>query len=782
MVAAVALPQTTCAIMNPILIYIFTVYVAIFSYLGLAVHVLTRSSRRALSWAFAGFMLCLAGYYLTGLFLFPPSGGLAPEPPLALRIKWAVICLAPAFFYHFMQFYFGERLQRRLSPLVPVFYVTGLLLAAISLFSSALLSGVAMRGPQDILGPDFGPGIWLFFGYFLLVVLLVAGGLAYNLRTARSHVLRRQLRGLLAPFVLLIVAAGLNWVIVLTGNYRLIPHEIGDGLLILSGFLYASVIVQYGSITGRPMAIRHLFYAMLMVLGGLGLLMLGLIADLYLQGFVPGPLPIITSIMLTILVAGYPVLIDRFYAFLERIFAPEHERVQAAQLNLPMQDFGDPELLRDELLAALTNELQVSGVFVAEVVDAPWNPDVDLEENDGHQPGVGGTSRALQVLAAFGHVPISTGQRLPLPAIFTRSVTPVSALSPIELERHAWYGLLAYCRLSGAMMPDAMLAICSLEAGEPLTARQQSVVETYCRQIEIIQQLIHLDQQRQRSLQAATSQQEAIRELEERIQLLATSGVPRPAEPSGPQPELSLSLLGQLQVAVSGQQVPDSAWESERARELLAYLLWKGSAGATTHELAESLWPEKDGAPDTNALYVTVNRLRRVLEPDLDKARESQFILSDGRRYRFNFNAHHWLDVDEFIRMSASNDANDLRRAVDLYRGAYLEDSAWNLPTDVEAYRRTLEHLYLECLRRLVARQEGRSDDHYLLRLLAVEPLDEEATLELGERYLARGRSDLAFELLTQYHANLEEVDAEPSEAIRNLWRRIQRGFQDQIP
>ena len=127
-----------------------------------------------------------------------------------------------------------------------------------------------------------------------------------------------------------------------------------------------------------------------------------------------------------------------------------------------------------------------------------------------------------------------------------------------------------------------------------------------------------------------------------------------------------------------------------------------------------------------------MNRLRRVLEPDQEKPRLSQYILHDVGRYRFNYQAPHWLDVTAFQELAASKDPANLAEAVNLYRGQYLADAAWDLPVEVEVERRILEQCYVDVLRRLI--ELSQSDETisdkveiYLRKLLTVEPLDEDA-------------------------------------------------------
>jgi DNA-binding SARP family transcriptional activator len=89
--------------------------------------------------------------------------------------------------------------------------------------------------------------------------------------------------------------------------------------------------------------------------------------------------------------------------------------------------------------------------------------------------------------------------------------------------------------------------------------------------------------------------------------------------------------------------------------------------------------------------------------------------------------------------------------------------------------------MYIRTLRRLIAGLHGRDDDLYLELLLAIEPLDDDANQLLVEHYLGRGRDDLALSHLGRYRQALDELDTEPSPAMRKLWRKVEQKVQQRL-
>ena len=108
-------------------------------------------------------------------------------------------------------------------------------------------------------------------------------------------------------------------------------------------------------------------------------------------------------------------------------------------------------------------------------------------------------------------------------------------------------------------------------------------------------------------------------------------------------------------------------------RYLLAYLLWKAPQSVTREEIIEFLWPETSSQLTANRFHVALRYLRNLLDPESRGGKESNIIVYEGGRYRFN-KANAWLDVDQFERLTKSNSLKDWKEAVTLYQGVYLQN------------------------------------------------------------------------------------------------------------
>jgi DNA-binding SARP family transcriptional activator len=184
---------------------------------------------------------------------------------------------------------------------------------------------------------------------------------------------------------------------------------------------------------------------------------------------------------------------------------------------------------------------------------------------------------------------------------------------------------------------------------------------------------------------------------------------------------LELKFLGGLNIFLDG--LPFLEIKTRKGQVLLCYL-------AVTHKrcsrsaLAGLIWPDM---PEANALM----NLRKVLS----RLMELRHYLTITREtVTFNWDAPHWLDVDEFI--TAAHQAYDVSRlqyAASLYQGDFLDGFSsegsslfdeWTLEKRVG-----LQETALNALQKLVKAFADRQDYQiaitYQRQLLTIDPLNE---------------------------------------------------------
>ncbi|RPI34092.1 MAG: hypothetical protein EHM70_04020 [Chloroflexota bacterium] len=740
-------------------LYVMTASLAIAIYLAIAVYVVTRNPRRSISWVFCGLCLVIVAYYLTGMFLFPTPGPRLEATPLMLRIKWAAISFLPAIFTHLVSFYYPSRWRRFGQWALLPGYLAGAVFAISALFTNLFVAGPLYRQPADIIGPLMGPVMPIFAVLFMTQMGFGTAGLVVGFFSTPSPSTRRQILSLLAPIILCVMSTIANWVIVLTENTGSIPHEIGDVLIILAAFFFANAVLGYGSVSGQPVRRRYMLYSLLIVLSVLAILYPISVLDRILLSNQVVRYPLVTGILVLILVVGFPDVYRWVTTGLDRLFFGSKSARHHIDYVLSdrMAPTPDPVHIQSELLAMLCSILNVRGGFLAFPVGE-------------------GSNAAVTVSTIYGDMGVTPGQQIATPERNFEGPQLAAALLPEEVESQGWHQVALFCLLSTPRQSKGLLVLGQKHNKAAFTRPELDLCAALSKQFEAAIRLASLTEQRNQAIEVAKLQDEAMRRLEEEVITTAFQAIDRIGRDS---PPLEICLLGPLQVRVTGKLVPESLWGSERAKSLLAYLLWKGDDGATREELTMALWPELPEDRAANVFHVTMNRLRRVLEPGLQRPRDSHYVIHERGKYLFNLNAPVKLDVKLFQQLIDSDDPLAQKEAVALYRGSYMEDCAWALPADVEVQRRLFEQMCEAGLRRLAAEVSEREAEIYLKRLLIYDPSDEQAFRQLVLIYLAKGRQDLACEQIDHWQRSLERFGIAPSPETAEFWQEVESRWKD---
>lgn len=254
---------------------------------------------------------------------------------------------------------------------------------------------------------------------------------------------------------------------------------------------------------------------------------------------------------------------------------------------------------------------------------------------------------------------------------------------------------------------------------------------------------------------------------------LAKRGGPRAHKQAqlSPASALTLFALGEAKVQVGGRSVPEAAWRSEKAKELLFFLAWQNKAMRRA-EIESELWPDFDEARANTNFRVSVFRARQATFP-------TAIIFSAGR-YGLNRDVPPRLDAREFIelvnsarrfREESSERIRMLETACKLYRGPVLEriDSEWCV-----SLRNDLELRYVSVLVEMADyhHHQGKHEEAAITYEQAIEinPLLEAAHEGLIRSSIARGDFAAARHHYRRYQVLLNtELNEQPPEHLRRL-------------
>jgi len=238
---------------------------------------------------------------------------------------------------------------------------------------------------------------------------------------------------------------------------------------------------------------------------------------------------------------------------------------------------------------------------------------------------------------------------------------------------------------------------------------------------------------------------------------------------------LTFELLGGFEVRTDGGATVGIPTQKYRA--LLAFLAAPAGRFHPRDSLVALLWDSLPHEQARGALRQAIWALRRTLN-----ARAVDLLIHDGDAIALDANHVH-TDVTEFARAAAQSDVASLERAASLYRGAFLAGiSARETPFEdwLAGERERLAQMALASLANLLALQQAGGDRdravQTALRLLALDPLQEDVHRTLMKLYLSLGRRGAALRQYQSCVAILErELHAEPEAETRSVYREIVR-------
>jgi DNA-binding SARP family transcriptional activator len=253
-------------------------------------------------------------------------------------------------------------------------------------------------------------------------------------------------------------------------------------------------------------------------------------------------------------------------------------------------------------------------------------------------------------------------------------------------------------------------------------------------------------------------------------------GSPNPRD--GAAPWLRIFTLGRTHVETPQGPLPGE-WLEQRAGQLLKLLVCERHRVVATEEIAEALWPNPRTAT-LNTVRHFVHAVRERLEPA--RPRHARSALVVARRGGYTLSRENvWVDADEFEARVSSGltafahgktaaAADDLERALTLYRGDFLADDPYAEWAFSE--RERLRSLVEKPLRALSELHAGDLDAAagYLERLAEMEPFDQEVQRQLLTLWIQKGRLSRA---VRHYHAFelrlLREFSEQPAFRLAEL-------------
>lgn len=260
------------------------------------------------------------------------------------------------------------------------------------------------------------------------------------------------------------------------------------------------------------------------------------------------------------------------------------------------------------------------------------------------------------------------------------------------------------------------------------------------------------------------------------------------AKPGDPY-SIEIRLLGSFRVSVDGVPVPDSSWHQRKPAMLLQRLALEPHHRLHSEQLMEMLWPGAGAAASRNNLHKIIHMVRSALEPHLRRPADSHFLVTRGQQVALTAPRRLWIDLEAFQSRAAEaiklGEPEALETALALYEGPLLPAEPYE-PWVVERREQlelTVRQLLMELARACEAHGDADGAANALQRVLAADPVDEEAHRGLMRLLAAAGRRQLALRQYQECCNTLRrELDAEPEAATVELHKQIVAGEVQRSP
>lgn len=252
-------------------------------------------------------------------------------------------------------------------------------------------------------------------------------------------------------------------------------------------------------------------------------------------------------------------------------------------------------------------------------------------------------------------------------------------------------------------------------------------------------------------------------------------------------PRLAVRTLGGFEVFRDGKSpIPDKQWAGNRPKLLMKAIVVHGAREIPKDILIDDLWPESDRASALKKFKVTLHRLRRVFEPNPDRAVGSAYLHLKDNLVSLDRELCS-VDVEEFLAISkklkqveTEEDPGQTlrlcRQAAALYGGDFLPEDPYAPWADMK--RAALRENYIGVLSKMVDIYEAEKmlteATDCCRSILDADPFHESACRRLMSLYSSQGMQPAALKLYEDFKIALEaDIGVAPDPSTTAMYRSI---------
>jgi LuxR family maltose regulon positive regulatory protein len=256
-------------------------------------------------------------------------------------------------------------------------------------------------------------------------------------------------------------------------------------------------------------------------------------------------------------------------------------------------------------------------------------------------------------------------------------------------------------------------------------------------------------------------------------------------------PRLQIETLGEFRVVRGDHVIKEEEWDRSQPKQLLKVIVSHAAKGVPKEALIDQLWPEERPKSAESDFKTTLRRLRKSLEPEIDKDFASSYIHLQDNVVSIDAELCQ-VDVDRFLLLLRNGEekekAGELKEAlliyndaIEMYKGDFLAEEFY-IPW-ANRKREELKGKYIELLSKAASLHDRQGTVKKAIecykKAIRADSLLEESYQRLMTLYSSKGMYN---EALRTYEACKkvlkEELKSKPDPMTTALYNKILEKIQ----
>jgi len=230
----------------------------------------------------------------------------------------------------------------------------------------------------------------------------------------------------------------------------------------------------------------------------------------------------------------------------------------------------------------------------------------------------------------------------------------------------------------------------------------------------------------------------------------------------------------------------EKEWDGYLPKLLLKAIVTHGSRRVPKDQIIEALWPEVTPQSGERNFKITLHRLRKAMEPEMDKAFGSSYVYLKANLIYLDEELCK-TDLDDFLSLYRRGEKNErngdiegalflYNNAIDIYKGDFLSEELYTSWIDIK--REELRKLYINLLYKIADIQEKRGTSKVAIdcykKIIQIDPLSEQVYQRLMTLYSNRRMHTEAIKVYKDCRKALREgLDTEPEALTSSIYKKI---------